>query len=808
MVTYTKAELLAWLKDQSRMQRWDVIITLAREPTNALLLQQYIESFNRDSYWSGIGGQVSTGAGEFIEAISDFTLGVPRLFYEDTGLDSSKANLEMAIVEGMQVSLQKKSDRWVLTRVHEYSPTEGPKLFLDLLLADVQGRIDGDRRIRLDLRKSSHFRLTFAQTPLEQEQGGDYFQKLFEQLDEEQRVWAIGEIKEGKNPMLRPQSFGLRTQQGGTEGAGAILVFVRMQGRNEGVFPGLNSGFRYLIPRDAGKDYSTAILISRGRVLMGQLLASFGDLIGDHDFQCVFDDDNDWTRATATGGKLDIPGDKVVTKGINFVDLTGEAWADVESEFDGFSMLADQRLVLERKGDEVTARWAVSGSTDAHSKIVDCSLPLLKERSLGKSSVGYSISVLATYELVDDAQGGSVRLKSISYETDADADVAGAQADRAVLAEQASKTGEAFFILVFLVYLSGLTVSILTSIAAAMLKSPMVKGAIESALSKNFPSALTVRDFIKENIELYFGAAIVDSEVHSPGDVGCFGRVNPGQTCFAITTPEPQLAAGASHSFRTQPVINGLQWTVEDLRRSSRNPGSINPSSGVYQAPRAEQIDGGFTRVRVTASDPTTSFRSSALVTVVADPLTINPLISTCRPEERMRLTIGVLGDGPVEARVRNPGPGSGTLERVEGGYRYVAAPKVDKETYVLDEIVATYDGQAHSAYILVEQFTPGVTVWPVAAAAQLPSGQIQLKAEVNDHDVTALCEWLIPFNGPGQMDANIPGRYHADANADAHFVCIIAVYENVVLGVYKGHTILPLPLAKFANELQMLSDR
>jgi len=806
MATYTLAQLLAWLKDENRLLGWDAIIALRRDPTNALLLQQYIESFNRGTYWSGIGGRVPTGGDDFIEAISDFTLDVPRLFYEDTGLNGSRANLEMAIVEGTQLSLQKKNDRWAVNRMQVYSPTEGPSLFLDLLLADVSGRIDGDRRIRLDLSNSSDFRLTFAQTPLEQEKGGEYFRQLFAQLPEEQRIWGVGEIKAGTNPMMRPQSFALRTQQGGENGDGAILALIRMQGRNEGGFPGEESGFRYLIPNDAGKDYSATVLISQGRVLMAQLLTSFGDLIGHHDFHCVFDEEKELMSATATGGQLNIPGDKVILQDINFADLTGDAWADVESEFDGFAMLANQQLVLERKGDEVVVRWTASGSTDARSKILNCSMPLLINRSLGKSSVSYSISLLATYELVDGVDGGSVRLKNISYESNADADVAGSKADERALPENETKTGEAFFIIIFLIYLSGMTVSMLTSIAIAMLKSPLVQGAIENALNKNLPSSLIVSDFLKDNIELYFGAAIVGSEIHSPGDVGFFGRINPAQTGFAITTPLPRLAAGASHAFHTQPVIAGLQWTVEDLCRRAHDPGGIDPSSGLYQAPRAEHIGGPFTRVRVTATDPATNFRSSALVTVVADPLTINPLISICHPGEEVRLTIGVLGDGPVDVRVENPGPGSGMIEQVEGVYRYVAGPKVDKETYVLDEVVATYNDQARSVYMLVEQFPPAITVGPVIGATELPEGQIQLKAEVNNNDVTYAVEWIILFNGSGHMDADVPGLYHSGPSAESPFVCIVATYEDVFIGVLKGHTILPLPFANFSSELQILS--
>ncbi len=339
------------------------------------------------------------------------------------------------------------------------------------------------------------------------------------------------------------------------------------------------------------------------------------------------------------------------------------------------------------------------------------------------------------------------------------------------------------------------------------LLSPEFKGAIEAAFRKELPSSLSVREFVEENLKLNFGNTIVGTDIQSPGDVSFFGRISPEQTSFAITTPEPLLAAGASHPFKTQPVISGLQWAVEDLRRSARNPGRIDPSTGVYEAPAVGQIEGHFTRVRVTATNPATNFRSSALVTVVANSLTINPLITYCGTGEEVSLTIGTLGEGPVDVNVNNPGPGSGHIKEVDGTYTYIAGPKVEGDTYVLDEIVATYRGQSQSVYMLVKQFEPAITLSAIAGATELPPGQVQLKAESNGSDLTHLVdEWTILFDGPGHMDSDIPGRYHAGPNAEARFVCIMARWDSIVIGIYKGHVILPLPFQEFPNELQALS--
>ncbi len=802
--TYTKAELLAWLEDEKRMLGWDAIIALQRDATNTLLLQQYIERFDQNSYLSGIGGLVPTSGNNFMEAISNFTLDVPRLFYEDTDLNDSRANLEMAIVEGSQLSLLWDINHWTVTRIQEYSPSQGPRLYLKLLLVDVPGQIDGDRRIRLDLKKSSDFRLTFAENPLEQSEGGKFFKELFERLDDDQRVWVIGEIKEGANPLMQPQSFGLRTQRGGAQGEGAILAFVRMRGRHEGGFPGPNSGFRYLIPKDADKDYSATVLLNRGRVIMAQLLKSFGELTGDSNFTYVYDQDNELISATSTGGKLDVPGQRM-TERFEYDFFNKKAWAEVEFGFDDFSIPLANALVLEVKEQEVTVRLRARGLMPVKYYDIGLGEPKLLPGDLeGYELIRYyNISVLANYELVDSPDGGEIRLKAFNY--GADLDEPGPSSEWL----PPSAEGRGFLTpeewVIFLLYIMGMVVRVTAEALARIIMSPQFQDVIGAAFRRNLPSKLSVREFVEENIELHFGNAIVGNEVHSPGDVGFFGRISPQQTHFAITTPEPLLAAGASHRFQTQPVMSGLQWTVQDLRRSTRNPGSIDPATGVYQAPQAGQIEGRFTRVRVTATDPTTSFYSSALVTVVANPLTINPLITVCSINEKVELGVGVLGQGSVEVTVKSPGPGSGTIELQGGIYTYVAGAGVGTDTYVLDEVVATCDGQSQSVYMLVKRQNPLITLSPDPDAGQLPPGQIQLKAKVAE-DVTGVVEWLIAFEGPGHMDADIPGLYHSDPNADARFVCIIAQYEIPGFGTFKGHIILPLPLIEFPNALQQLS--
>lgn len=126
----------------------------------------------------------------------------------------------------------------------------------------MPGTVGEDNRVRLDLQHSDNFRLTLSGDEYEQRLSGDVFKDLFNELPPQQRVFVLGSIEPGGAQGFRPQSFTLRTQSAGEPAAdarsaqdldGALLVFVRMQGSDEGDQVG--ASFRYLIPNDADQDF-------------------------------------------------------------------------------------------------------------------------------------------------------------------------------------------------------------------------------------------------------------------------------------------------------------------------------------------------------------------------------------------------------------------------------------------------------------------------------------------------------------------------------------------------------------------------
>ncbi|SFW92770.1 hypothetical protein, partial [Pseudomonas sp. NFACC16-2] len=801
--TYTLAELLSWMKDQDRMSKWDAIVAMERNKTNLLLIQNYIDKFSLGSYIPSITGAIATGGsgGNFREYIQEFVMDVPRLHYEDTGLDNSKANLRMAVVAGRQVSIEKDVTVWHVTRILDYDPLDGPSLFLDLLLPEVSGEIADNGNIRLDLSKSDNFRLTFAETQTEQELAGRVFKALFNRLNDEQRVWTLGTIKRGINPMMQPRSFGLRTQQGSQEGEGAMLAFVRMEGRHEGDFPGSNSGFRYLIPNDAGRDYSATVLVGRGRVVIAELVRSLAETIDHDDFNYVFDDDNGDIVVTAKGGGITVPGGTFNHRLEMMTTFLGPIWADLEVSHPEFLLAARERLKVELHGQQISVRWLCTGTVRASMNVVATNFEGLQGLidQYPSRNLGYNLIVTAYYQLIDDGAGGT--LKRISYDVESNVepesgvDIFKFGDDVKRKLSLTDPIAEIVFGLFILLGLLMLQIAEILLNLLAMDASGMIAGAIKD----QFPTGGAVMGFIEENLELNYGETIQMLNLQSPHDVGLFGRINPAQTTFAITTPEPRIAAGGPHyAFEVFPARPGLKWAVEHLRRLAVGVGTIDEDTGVYTPPAVHQVQGRFTRVRVTATDPVTQFSSSALVTVVRSRLTINPLIQICDKDERVPLKLGYLKDdedSPAPTVViNNPVPGeSGSIESNNGVYTYVSNKEVvEGKTYVMDELVATYKGYTASVYMVVTQTTPAITIQAPGSLEGLT--EVALRAIANNRDITEHVEWSIEFNGPGSWHSETPGVYKVDEMAPQAFVFIRASWDSVVIGVLEGHLLLALP--------------
>jgi hypothetical protein len=787
MADYSLQQLLDWMKEPQNnvMWGWDAIAALSRGKVNTLLIQEYIARFTTGTYLPPVSAGIDIVGDQWQEYIHDFVLDAPRLSFEvqtAEGTEFVKGVLTMSVMGGSQIALEKNVDFWQTRKVRWISPLQGPRLFLDLQLEKVPGVVRDDGRVYLDLSLSDNFRLTFGTTPTEQRLGGEFFQELFNKLPPEQRVYPIGVIKEGGNPLMRPQSFKLGAQSNRRSdsegfGDGTVLVFIQMEGNAQGGSPGADHP--YLIPNDAGKDYSATVLFSEDRILrnisvLDEVVARVGEMLGTNEFIYHTDEEGNLVEITVGSGGLNVDGQEVEL----IKEEYGDSWLHVSILTYGAFFAADQNFPLSIRPQserEVTLTW--NSSAEEQSYIVGNwgALPVYVP-----INYKYSLDLVASYAL-QAGEDQSLVIGPLDYRLDIKHDF-GAPADRSMNNLELPPSIWEMIVALVVGFLGALTAEIAPRVN--MVLNPM-------------RTVRHLRSFIDESINLNFGQAVTGIAQYAPRDIGAFGYVNPATTAFAIDPLEPRIFKGTTKQFTVTPST-AVTWSVENLLRSPGSPGAIS-ASGLYTAPA--QIEGSYLRVRVTAT-AANGFKSSALVTLLSSRLTVNPLIQLCDPGSSVTLEGGALAGGALSWTLVSPGEHSGSLTPEGNACTYTARSGSGDPTFVLDEIKVSAEGDELSVYVLVTRNSTVLTVKPDAQAA-LPAGQVQLRASLNgDRPAT----WSLPLGGPGSIDAT-SGVYTADPAAAERFVLVYAEWDSEIIGVLMGQAILPLPLTEFSEELRVLSN-
>ncbi|CAM3141767.1 hypothetical protein BZK31_06505 [Pseudomonas floridensis] len=761
------------------MLGWDAIAALHRSKINRLLLQEYIQRFSFDTYLPPISGEVPTVVNEWVERIHDFILDAPRLAFANDDLGHSHATLACAILGGTQLTLRKNVDNWTVTRLARIDPLQGPRLTLDLRLDQVPGEVENDGRIRLDLKHSDNFSLTFAESAYERKLGGDFFKDLFNQLPDEKRIWTMGLIQAGSDALMRAHSFKLRTQtrpqaesDGDGDGDGAILTFICMEDGSPG--GDIPVEYPYLIPdRGLSTDCSATVLFSDERItraanvveLVAQAVATAIDGV---EFDYVQDTDGRVIKATAKGGALHIPsssqdlvpvtvGSTVLRPRINRggVDYqTSHTTSPLTISLDG-----DRNAVLS---------WQAEAEEGLTLHFVDSAYPVFA----ALNSTTFDVTCRYLFSEHDNALVLKPDLNSVVKSAEVTFTVVGDGDVTDPVLWAATGVGAVFI-----------------SNSDASLQAD-----IQARLGKVLELKVAASRFIEESIKLNFSQAIIGDVFRAPRDIAAFGRVAPATTSFVVSPQEHVMTVDSSMKFVTDPPGMTVDWRVDALHGGSGDTGAIS-EAGKYYAPEAESLIEPFIRLKVTATDGATGNHSSALVTVIAAPLLLNPLIQICDGVQSVELSGGALGVGEVTWSIKNPVEGeSGTLSpstQPDGDYTYHPSSAELEKNYVLDEIVMAGQGFSASAWVLVQKSIPVFSVRATAieqTAAQVE--QVKLEAYVGDKVLGV--DWAMPLGGPGSIT---DGIYNADLEAHEHFVLIIASLLHPALGTLEGHIILPLPL-------------
>ena len=822
MAEYNFSDLYTWLEDQQRTLSWGMVSCMDRKKLNLLLLQAYIQRFKTSAYLPPISGSIPNGNDRRF-ALEQFTLDWPRLGFASVQANDSKAHLKMQVMSGTQLGLLQDGNDWQVREIREASPLQGPELSLDLLLANVPGVVGEEGRVRLDLRESSNFHLDVTDDPGEQSRVGEYFKQKFEVLPDAQRVFPLGQIEAGGNPLLKAKSFALRTQareRDPQDDEGAVLALVRFEGDDEGNIPGRD--FRYLLPKD--KAHDATVLFSPQRMMMAQLLESLKTIADGVEFEIVRDEEGKPIGAVATRGEMVIPGNTVVHRFDTEPDWTGDVWHMILKVklYDVTLKMKDvfKVSIVDRS---VQVEWQVAGvmaveplDLNDETGQIGMVLPFLDTSDFYKRTEDeFEYKFKSRYEL-EDGGGGVLKFKDLDLvEVKAPAPQVGEIKPKQVEVPPAfSWIIDSFLVAYFIpvaIAIAFLAEKIFK--ATGSVEFPSVESTLRDALKKDFKFTAPLKELVDETIKLNFGNVLIGQDQFAPCDIALFGSINPTTTAFAIDPMEHTLvAASAPKQFSTAPAHpHKLRWDCEPVLDtvSVKQIGAIDPGTGLYTPPSGDDFDGAFVRVRIIAVHEDTGFKSFALITVVKARLQINPLVYVSQVKRTVDLRAGYLGDAD---NLRWASPQYGHLNPSGKSAVYTAPavmPPLDPAyptelaAFTVDEVVLSEAGanSAGQRALLITE-SGDKQLMQIRRNVDPVSGAVQLTALINSRpqDPTDV-QWDVKY-GSGAVNP-ATGVYTHDPSSSDQFALITAMIDTPTMGIFEGFVLQTLPPARLEEAVQ-----
>src|SRR5471030_1928797 len=150
----TQSEYLEWMALRPRLNDWSAFVAYKRDKCNQLLMQEYIESFDKDSYLPLINEPYLSGDNEWRWKLN-YEMDAPRLSFENKSTDNNdndaEVNMSMAVLGGIDIHVNDTYGTEV-TLIASYDPLDHEALEAERVpLMDVTGAVGEDGAVGLNL---------------------------------------------------------------------------------------------------------------------------------------------------------------------------------------------------------------------------------------------------------------------------------------------------------------------------------------------------------------------------------------------------------------------------------------------------------------------------------------------------------------------------------------------------------------------------------------------------------------------------------------------------------------------------------
>jgi hypothetical protein len=777
----TLAQYLQWAALAPRTNGWSALVAYDKNKCNQLLLQEYIEKYDKHSVMPPINqsyGTTDSGWSWLVDYVTD----APRLSFENNpDINSAEVNMSMAIVGGKELTLDDSSGFAQVNRISSFDPLDHPSLVADRVeLKDVEGSVSNDGEVVLDLGDPRSQRYIWEvkgdRIQHQRRMAGAFFKRKFREADPVRRTFTLGTLAKTTQEFMKPQSFKLRTVMeagAATRGAenfgnGAVEMRIAMDDEITGGLPG--EDWAYPLPSDRP----------------------------------------DLNVLTIFGTHFFMHG--IIGKGSARAFNSPSAQFNGERNSDGFfyKIKVKQRT----SGDLIIPPFeaTVGGKM---VRFFDCRIPIyINDDKLLTMTLYYSPNALPYFEV---GMGGENERRVMKCQVNGQ-DIPfrmglGLSATYQFSIDETSRrlkvTMRDYHSYTSFDSLQDLPSDVRNYIDSEQFKTQMGDIVANTAMTV-FNGLEEIDIFALHTLLFNAEDAVQFKTLNLTGEMVLFGSINPRLTTFAIGPEvEVMLAYDGTHQFRTVPNIQGVKWTVEDLDGNTTGVGRMIESSGAYTAPPLADIHGTYKRIKVIATGPGTGndrHISRALITVVARAITLNPLIVVCpstkpgEAEQDRKFSAHTMGSGTLIWRVN----GDGEIDRTadENGDNTYRAP-LELETpgtpsFTIDEVIVenTTTGQQQKSLVVLTRRTQSLAVSTVLQGT--PPNQVKLIAKLTGtiRDPKELTYECIPADA-GSIDADT-GVFTASETTSSQFALLTVAFELPEFNLrFEGYSLQPLPLAE-----------
>ncbi|AZE50342.1 Cobalt-zinc-cadmium resistance protein CzcA [Pseudomonas chlororaphis] len=763
-------ELLSSMNGKSITLGWDAVVSYDQLKINMLMEQQYVSKAAAGRTLEPIT-EVVAGAG-VTNYIEQLLLGTPLLSFEEANLTNSRAKLTMPFLAGhISTVMTSAAATNYVDEMSTVVPGSHYILTMTIELENTTGNISQTTgEVFLDLSKGYSFTVNFGGSSEEEDRIGQKFKELYEKAPPDMKKYVLGLLDPVGNYALTPILFLIKTQPAptGSLNGGAILLLVQTQcsaGGSGGNLPG--ASFPYLIPNDtdpAGLPLYSGVVLIRSKTLFQSILGPhYSNMLG-----ATFNVNNGNTQdlacsLTASGGNYNTNrsyAESDLWVGPDAMAYTEQLWSGHTSyiyEQTPVIMPCNGLTITPRDG-ELNVAWANIFNQDTTRYIY--------QQRFGPGSGASSRD--QKYITVSH-NGGSINQSSVS-----DGNV--------VRFTPISQTND--------VILSNTGWLNSTDEAELSIRNQLISITSDALTRVSSTAIPTIDLFTLANLLFPEKNTLQLSRTSLPGDLACFGQLDPERSSFRISPLQTTVGANQTQQFRIDSpdyADETVGWSVQAATEGLA--GTID-ANGLYRAPPASPgisvAHQDIITARIGAGD--TLKQASAVVAVVDQGITVNP---TFKVYATPGVTLRATTQGTTVTWTKLSGDGSLQSDAPDGKEVLFVAPSPltqSLQTAVIEAHDTNSGARCRSTILMIKgnlsfQVEP-VFIPPLGPLEEIP---LTVRDPEGNEAPAGMFVWTV-LSGDGTVSQGV-----YTAPADIQDTCaVISIALSSYPSLY-GYAVIPL---------------